>query len=487
MRTSTFIAQLVALLLLGASQGRAFSLLGPFSGWQSPDLGYNIPNGAQEYGGPRLRGDEFRLSTPVVTYGIDGSFLEFFGVEGAQAVDAAFAVFNNLTNVSAFSQTLEEFPLKADGVNPTARALGLIDLKTQLMSQILATMGLTSPERWCWSLRARYVVGTSPSYSVVNFNYDPVSGRPSRYINGTLYSYVIREIYNADGTVGFYDAREVPVDSANPMVTLASTVSANAALTSDDRMIRAISPTGRYFNGLTRDDAGGLRYLYHPSNRNYEGAPAGSFRGTPSSTGGGGGGSAALESPWTVAGTSGQVGTTAVGTSATTPTTQQLVNLAVRAGVDKVRFVKVNTDPVLRQNSRQAAVTYPEVVSSNGVVVRQVVSRILARPDILISARDLGVGTYVPIIGAQVQPGFVNTGAALDGNAEGPGNIEPQSGFTFSKVGVYSLNRGNTDEQDGQPGRLWGSFDGSTNAPVLYPIGSKLADLEAAALYLKGN
>jgi hypothetical protein len=170
---------------------------------------------------------------------------------------------------------------------------------------------------------------------VVNFNYDPISGRPSRYVNGTLYSYVIREIYNADGTVGFYDAREVPVDSANPMVSLASTISINSALTSDDRVVRAISPTGRYFTGLTRDDAGGLRYLYHPANRNYEGAPAGSFRGSAST--GGGGASAALESPWTVAGSTGQVGTTAVGTT-TTSNTLQLVNLAVRAGVDRVRF-----------------------------------------------------------------------------------------------------------------------------------------------------
>jgi len=484
MRTTPFIASIVALLLLGSLPGRAFTLLGPFSGWQSPELGYNVPNGGNEYGGPRLRGDEYRLSTPVVTYGIDGSFLEFFGVEGAQAVDSAFALFNNLTNVSAFSPTLEEFPLKADGINPTARALGLVDLKTQLLSQILATLGLTSPERWCWSLRARYVVGTTPSYSVVNFNYDPISGRPSRYVNGTLYSYVIREIYNSDGTVSFYDAREVPVDSANPMVSLASSVSVNYQETSDDRISRSLSPTGRYFTGLTRDDAGGLRYLYHPANRNYEAAPAGSFRGSASTAGGGA--SAALESPWTVAGSTGQVGTTAVGTTGTS-NTLQLVNLAVRAGVDRVRFIKVNTDPVLRQNARQAAVTYPEVVSSNGVVIRQVVSRILARPDILISARDLGVGTYVPVIGGLVQPGFVNTGAALDGAAEGPGNIEPQSGYTFSKVGVYSLNRGNTDEQDGQPGNIWGSFDGSTNAPVLYPIGSKLSDLEAAALYLKGN
>jgi hypothetical protein len=65
--------------------------------------------------------------------------------------------------------------------------------------------------------------------------------------------------------------------------------------------------------------------------------------------------------------------------------------------------------------------------------------------------------------------------------------VEPVSNFTFNKIGVYSLNIGNTDEQDGQPGTLWGSFDGSTNAPVIYPVGSKLSDLEAAALYQRGN
>ena len=178
MRTTPFIVQIVALLLLGVLPTRAFTLLGPMAGWQAPDLGYNIPDSAPEYGGPRLRGDEYRLSTPVVTYGIDGSFMEFFGADGARAVDEAFALFNSLTNVSAFSENLEEFPLKADGVNPTASALGLLDVKTQILSQIMATLGLTSPERWCWSIRGR---GVDPiRYSVANFNYDPISGRPSR-------------------------------------------------------------------------------------------------------------------------------------------------------------------------------------------------------------------------------------------------------------------------------------------------------------------
>jgi hypothetical protein len=409
--------------------------------------------------------------------------MEFFGVEGARAVDEAFALFNSLTNVSAFSENLEEFPLKADGVNPTASALGMIDLKTQILSQIMATLGLTSPERWCWSIRGRN--GDPIRYSVANFNYDPVSGRPSRYVNGTMYSYIVRDIFNSDGARIFSDAREIPVDSANPNISLASTVSINSSLTSDDRVIRSINPNGRYFTGLTRDDAGGLRYLYHPANRNYEAAPAGSVRGSVSTSVGSS--SSSLESPWTIAGSGEVVGTTAVGTT-TTNNVLQLVNLGVRAGVDRVRFVKVNLDPVLRQNARQASVTYPEVVNSNGIVIRQVVSRFIARPEILISARDLGVAdNYAPVAFEFSPVTFQNNGATLDADAEGPGNIEPVSSYTFSKLGVYSLHFGNTDEQDGQPGNIWGSFDGSTKAPILYPIGSKLSDLEAAVLFNRSN
>jgi len=300
-----------------------------------------------------------------------------------------------------------------------------------------------------------------------------------------MYSYIVRDIFNGDGARIFSDAREIPVDSANPNISLASTVSINSFVTSDDRVARSINPNGRYFTGLTRDDAGGLRYLYHPANRNYESAPAGSFRGSVSASTGGA--SASLESPWTVADSSNQIGTTAVGTTGTS-NTLQLVNLAVRAGVDRVRFIKVNLDPVLRQNARQAAVTYPEVISSNGVVTRQVVSRLIARPEILISARDLGVlDNYAPVAFEFSPVTFQNTGATLDAAAEGPGTIEPISSYTFSKLGVYSLHIGNTDEQDGQPGNIWGSFDGSTNAPILYPIGSKLSDLEAAVLSLRSN
>lgn len=475
MRILSLIGTLALLLQLSAVPGRAFSLIGPFSGWQTPDIGYDINLVAgNEPGGPRLRGDEYRLSTPVLTYGVDGAFFEFFGAPGMQALDAAFTVFNNLTNVSDFSADLSEFPLKADGVNPLARTLGLLDIKTTVMSYILSGMGLTAPDHWTWSIRARFVDGGgTPHYSVVNFNYDPITGLPSRYVNGTMYSYVIREVYDGNNAVVGYDAREIPVDSSAPTIALASLVH-EADSPMDSRLIRAKSLFGRYFTGITRDDAGGLRYLYRPENFNYESAPAGSSRGSGVTSIGSSSGS--LDSPWTIA-APGAIGTNAIGT---TGTGRQLVNLGVRAGVDKIQFIRVDMDPILRVSPLPLVISYPELVISNGIVVSQVVVRTNTRPDILFSAADLGVALFTPIAITQSAYTYNNTGGTIIAGAEGPGNIEPTFGMQFSKVGVHNLNDGNSDEQDGTRGFLWSTFDGSTNAPVIFPIGSTLRELEEA-------
>ncbi len=478
MRSISIIGLFVILLQVVSLRVQAFSLLGPFSSWQTPDIGYDTVFAAFEQGGPRLRGDEYRLSTPIVTYGVDGSFAEYFGARGMQAIDEAFAVFNGITNVSAMSENLTEYPLKSDGVNPTAKLLGLLDLKTTVMAYTLASMGLTAPDRWCWSVRSRDA-GPPPRYSVANFNYDPISGRPSRYVNGTLYSYVIREIFD-DGAPVLWDAREIPIDSANPNIALASMVNNAVQATGDDRLIRAVNPFGRYFTGLTRDDMGGLRYIYRPENRNYEGAPQGSTRGSgviSSQVGASG----PLESPWTIIDGAGFIGTNVLGGGGTV---RPFANLGVRAGVDKVRFLRVNLDPILRISPFPVIISYPEIVISNGVPIRQVISRTQTVPDYVFSAADNGVTPPAPLVTIQTQLTFVNTSV---GGAEGPGNIEPIGGIIFSKLGIYTLNTGNTDEEDGIPGVLWSSFDGSTNAPVVYPVGTRLSDLESTRLYLPRN
>jgi hypothetical protein len=77
-----------------------------------------------------------------------------------------------------------------------------------------------------------------------------------------------------------------------------------------------------------------------------------------------------------------------------------------------------------------------------------------------------------------------NTNLMLRGLA-GPGTIDPGTEITFNKVGPLYYN---TQTNGGyfmdqatsyQYRHLWGSFDDSTNAPVVYPNGTSLASLES--------
>jgi hypothetical protein len=476
MRLLKNLIALVALLQLGLPNLSAFSLIGPFSSWQTLELGYD----PGEFGGPRLRGDEYRKTTPVMTYGVDGAFAEFFGAPGIAAISNAFTVYNRLPRASEMSEDLAEFPLVADGLNRMAQQLSAIDLKSFTMGYIMGTLGLTGPERWVWSLRARTA---DPVYTVANYNYDPVTGRPTRYVNGTLYSYIVRERY-IGGAVAFYDAVDIPVDTFSPNISLASMVTANSTLYSDERVVARMNLEGRYYTGLTRDDAGGLRYVYRPENRNYEVAPQFSARGSGIiSTGGGGSGS-----PWTIV-WNGSIGTNTVGTGVTGTT---FISAGVRAGVDKVIFIRADTEPVLRVTPAPLIIAYPETVVVNGVSVSQIVVRTNTRPDLLFSAIEGTVNAAgYPLYGFAGDPQYVNTGQLLNTSTdlvyEGPGIIEPVGGIVFNKIGPFMRNGGNSDEQDGFPGFVWGSFDGTPTPPVIYPIGTTLQELEDVVLSTRGN
>jgi hypothetical protein len=52
--------------------------------------------------------------------------------------------------------------------------------------------------------------------------------------------------------------------------------------------------------------------------------------------------------------------------------------------------------------------------------------------------------------------------------------------FTFNKVGPIFINLGPffIDEKTADLVFIWGSFDGTTNPPVVYPIGTSIAALE---------
>jgi hypothetical protein len=238
--------------------------------------------GGDDIGAPKNLGEEYRWNTPVITYGFDSSFLNYFGSNGVAAIDAAFEILNSLPPFSTMDQELSEFPIidpltgtpttkTVRGENARAAANSIIDLKSEALVYIIEELGLASPERWVWALRDRRVVNnnTATNYLVIQRNFDPVDFSPSRYVNGERYTYQIAEFDNPAWT----DALEQTVDPEAPFSSVAGQtgfIALDGALATGT----GLSP-GVYYNYLTRDDIGGLRYLYQTNNLNIEPFAAG--------------------------------------------------------------------------------------------------------------------------------------------------------------------------------------------------------------------
>jgi hypothetical protein len=446
---------LLALAVVGAvHSAHAFTMVGPFDAWQVPDIGYAPPGFAADLGGPMNLGEEYRWNIKTVTYGFDESFKNYFGQRGVDEINKAFAILNNLPAFSQMSSNLAEFPLDTRRENVRASASFLFDLKSTALAMLVNEMGLTSPDRFTWCLRARVVINNVGFYSVIKRNFDPVTLAPSSYVNGVLYTYAILQIPNPD----WWDAFEVQMDPT----ALGST----AVASGNENLIPGLG-FGQFYTGLTRDDVGGLRYLYRPTNRNIEDL-------IPGTTGGG----ISSGSPWTPAGGTGGTNNVAFG-------------VALRPGVDRITFREAQYDSVF---GSFITVTnqYQDTFFTNNTQVTQTTERILVQPDIIIVAADLGVVDEVPVAIARTQaeaPEWVNNDA-LNGQVAlaGPGIIAGPIFLAFSKVGPHTFNQGLPgpaflDEFNSNgTGFIWGSFDGTTNAPVVYPIGSSIQELEQQLL-----
>lgn len=419
----------------------AFSLLGPFDTWQVVRIGYN-PEG-EDIGGPMNINQEYRRNVRTVFYGFENTFTDFFGPTGVSAVDQAFAVFNALTNASMMSSNLNEYPMNTLRYNYQAQALGLLDLKSITMAALMEQQGVASSERYTWTLRARRDNPQPVVYTVIKRNFDPVAPYAySSYVNGVLYTYSIEEFTQPD----FADAVEIRVDPLQTAVSVADTLGGLFP-------IAGATDLGSYFTGLTRDDVGALRFLYHPNNQNIESLPANSLALSQASGG----------SVWTPVD-----GTTTNGGTATA------VNRAIRPGVDKVTFVRGNYDSILGAFVTTITNAYTDqYYDSNNVLRSQSVARVISQPDILFRAEDLGLsdGYYPFYFRRTVTSGWINNG--LQANA-GPGQIDNQVVFSFSNIGPFIINSGSfLDEfNNSGTGFVWGSYDGTTNEPVVYPNGS---------------
>jgi hypothetical protein len=271
----------VLLLAFGQQAVWAFSLGGPIGNlsdsWQVPDIDYGVQG---DIVAPKNIGEEYRLNSQTYYYACGASFLDFFGSDGANAIDQAFAILNStmtnnsLGNLNGYSTALTEFPFDTQSLNGTASGLNLYDVKSFTLVAMMEQMGLAEPERFVWCLHDRWLPdgGTCPSnelYLVIQRNFGETNSslnqlQYSSYVNGSLFTYAINEFCTA------------------PVPPQAFCANSGVATSVAGRNIF----TGGYYSGLTLDDVAGLRYLLNTNNLNFESPMPGAVLLSSTTTGG---------------------------------------------------------------------------------------------------------------------------------------------------------------------------------------------------------
>ena len=478
----TRFAKIVIGLVLGVAavqQAGAFSMYGPLETWQTADLGYG-PNVFQDQdwngpdlGGPKNLGDEYRLTTAVVTYGFDASFVDYFGAKGIVAVDQAMAMLNAIPAASNMSPDLSEFLTEGvQRINYRAAAAGLIDLKSIVLSHMLDHMGLIG-ETHVWDLRGRTALGGTCTfqYGVIQRNFDPITFEPTEYVNGRLYHYQIMDLCEQGGATA--DAVEEPwaTGVTSPRFSAVATW-------------RGLK-TGGFYIALSRDDMGGLRHLYRRDNFNYESLPTdASFLPVTNR----------VASPWSPYFGTIYTNVTVTVTRGGSPFapfshTNYVTNftavtnlnaLGLHGGLEKVTYAKMRFDSTMGTGFLPMVINYSVPTLNSNVLTYRKVVRTNTVPDILFSADDIVTApNYSYVLDWTMN--FINTSPSAKA---GPGVIDPTMTITLSKLGRYYLNENPyfmTDERKTM-GVQWGSFDGSTNEPIMFPNGTSIREWEALLL-----
>lgn len=392
-------------------------------------------------------GQGYRWNVPVVTYGFDQSFLDYFGSNGVAAVEGAIKILNDLPVASVI--TLTNYPLNIARENFAAAAENLFDLKSVTLPLLLEQMGLAPPTRNIFDLRqfdpilmstdeSTWPTGTIPNL-VIERNFDPETLTPSYAVNGNNFVGMANYVYS-----NIWDISEYPVDPGNDFYDSAVADCRNAdwfyPLTQPSFRMRGI-----FFSGLTRDDVGALRYLLSTNTLQLEPLLSDVH---------------------------------GVGTNA-----GNFVNVAQRAGVEKIIFVRQQYDSSL-DSYIPITNQYTDTYMSNDTVMHQSLERIVTQPDFLFSADE-------SVAGYGIAPAYTRTGtsnwwnsARIAGTTNaGPGVIRPQVRITFGKRGPFVRSYDDTLLYDFFDLR-WASFDGSLTPPILYPETNSFVDADKLKIHL---
>jgi hypothetical protein len=162
-------------------------------------------------------------------------------------------------------------------------------------------------------------------------------------------------------------------------------------------------------------------------------------------------------------------------------------------GIEKMQFLRADFDSLLGQFFQPITNQYTMVAVINSQPVLQTFQRVATAPDFVFSAADLASGPDAPPVANSFSRNVNFDTANVYPQLAGPGTITNSTTITFDKVGpVYenvnpSFLSGPFAFTNAPIGYyseyfLWGSFDGTTNDPVVYPNGTSIANLESEVL-----
>ncbi len=387
-----------------------------------------------DIGGPMDIGNGYRWNVPIVTYGFDQSFMDFFGTNGVAAVESAIQILNELPHASQV--VLTNYPLDSKRINYNAVIQSLFDLKSEALALLIEHLGLAQPARYRSTLKhwsptfledlveyengiyiaddALYSGWAYPDY-IACLNFDPITLLPSFSVDGTLYGNYM-EIFNGEQMLVPY-----PVDPGNYSY-------APAVADNNSYLAPSVLSYGQFFPGLTEDDVGGLCYLYSTNNIVFENLLSDVRRPRGHS--------------------------------------KKLIDGAWRPGIDKLTFVP---HPTGGRHDRflPFVYSYDDKFIANGKLMTQRVERVVSEPDFIFSAKNLRNPNGSFFFERTGTANWINNSIPNGSSGGGPGVIAPQVKIEFNKVGHIVEFYNDQFVIDAQ--YSWSSFNGTTNAPIVYP------------------
>jgi hypothetical protein len=157
----------------------------------------------------------------------------------------------------------------------------------------------------------------------------------------------------------------------------------------------------------------------------------------------------------------------------------------LRQGVDRIQFVRANFDSLIGESFEPLTNTYTANAITNSVIVPQVFQRLITTPDFLFTAQDLDDRPGNTTIGFSVfGRGITFDQAHIGFGLAGPGTIQEPTAIIFNNGGPIFENLSPNAYFLGSAEAsqvllfTWGSFDGSANAPIVYPEGTSIQNLQ---------